>query len=113
MQGFLNLQIITFLLHLHLEERPLYLLRHGESEFNLENRIGGDPSISEDGKKFAKLLNKFFVKEKEAIGGDKKFLVNTSTLKRAIETASYLDTESGIYDFKAPLKMLEEINAGI
>ena len=67
-QGFLNLQIITFLLHLHLEERPIYLMRHGESEFILEDRVGGDPSITEDGKKFSELLNKFFEKEKESIG---------------------------------------------
>ena len=111
-QGFLNLQILTFLLHLHLDDRPLYLLRHGESEFNLENRIGGDPSLTEKGKKFAKMLHSFFIEEHKKVGWD-KFIVNTSSLKRAVETGSFLDESSGIYSFKPSLKVLDEINAGI
>lgn len=111
-QWFLNLQIMTFLLHLHLEERPFYLLRHGESEFNLEDRIGGDPSLSVKGQAFAKLLNKFFEEEKKTITGD-KFIVNTSTLKRTIETAEFLDNTNEIFDIKTPLKILDEIHAGI
>lgn len=111
-QGFLNLQIITFLLHLHLEERPLYLMRHGESEFNVEDRIGGDPSLTTKGKEFSKLLNKFFEEEQKTLGCS-KFIVNTSTLNRSVETASFLNLESGIYDLKPPLKLLDEINAGI
>lgn len=110
--GYLNLQIITFLLHLHLEDRPLYFMRHGESEYNLENRIGGNPGLSEQGKKFSKLLNDFFEKEKEKINCE-KFVVNTSTLTRTTETASYLDTTKGLYQIKNPVKILDEINAGI
>ena len=111
-QGFLNLQILTYLLHLHLEDRPLYLARHGESEFNLEGRIGGDASITERGKKFAKMLNEFFIEEHKKVGWD-KFIVNTSTLKRAIETGEFLDESTGIYSKKPSLKVLDEINAGI
>lgn len=111
-QGFLNLQILTFLLHLHLQDRPLYLLRHGESEFNVVGRIGGDPSLTENGMKFAKMLHQFFLEEQKKVGCD-KFIVNTSTAKRAMETASCLDEASGIYGFKPPLKLLDEINAGL
>lgn len=67
-QGFLNLQILTFLLHLHLEDRPLYLLRHGESEFNTAGRIGGDPPLTENGQKFGRMLHKFFLEEQKKIG---------------------------------------------
>lgn len=111
-QGFLNLQIVTFLLHLHLAERPLYFLRHGESEFILEDRIGGDPSITSDGIKFSKLLNKFFEKENEELKGE-KFTVYTSTLKRTIQTAKNLNREADLYDIQKPLKLLDEIHAGI
>lgn len=112
LQGFLNLQIITFLIHLHLEERPLYLVRHGESEFHKQNRIGGDPCLTEDGVKFSKMLNKFFEDEQKSIGCE-KFIVNTSTKKRCVETASYLNEESGIFDIRTPLRLLDDINAGI
>jgi 6-phosphofructo-2-kinase/fructose-2,6-biphosphatase 2 len=111
-KGYLNLQIITFMLHLHLEDRPLYFMRHGESEFNIEDRIGGNPSLTNKGREFSKLLNNFFEKEKKKINCD-KFLVNTSTMNRTIETASYLDDESGLFDIKKTVKILDEINAGI
>ena len=93
-QGYLNLKIMTFLLNLHLEDRPLYLLRHGESEFNVENRIGGDASLTEKGIKFGKLLNEFFEDEKTKIECD-KFILNTRTLNRSKQTAAQLDLEKG------------------
>jgi len=111
-QGFLNLQIITFLLHLHLEERSFYLVRHGESAFHPDSRIGGDPSLTEKGIKFCKMLDKYFEEEQKTIGCD-KFIVNSSTLKRSTETVDNLNSESGIYDIKPPLKLLDDINAGI
>jgi len=42
-----------------------------------------------------------------------KFLVYTSKSKSSVETASYLDKESGLFDIKKPIKILNEINAGI
>jgi len=59
---------MTFILNLHLEDRPIYLLKHGESEYNVHKRIGGDPSLTENGINFSKLLNKFFEDEQKAIG---------------------------------------------
>eukprot|EP00117_Sycon_ciliatum_P019943 scpid78341/ scgid17916/ 6-phosphofructo-2-kinase/fructose-2,6-bisphosphatase 4; 6PF-2-K/Fru-2,6-P2ase testis-type isozyme; 6-phosphofructo-2-kinase; Fructose-2,6-bisphosphatase len=103
---------MTFVLNLHLVDRPLYFLRHGESEYNLEERIGGDPCITKRGEEFSKLLNKFFEQEKKNNIGE-TFIVNTSTLKRSIQTASFLDTSSNLFDIKKPVKMLDEINGGI
>ena len=37
-------------------ERVLYISRHGESLYNLENRIGGNPSLSPQGFKYARAL---------------------------------------------------------
>ena len=38
------------------EGRTIYLSRHGESEYNLENRIGGDSSLSQRGQQYAQAL---------------------------------------------------------
>ena len=38
----------------------VYLVRCGESEFNEQNLIGGDSSLSERGKKFASALSEYF-----------------------------------------------------
>ena len=34
-------QICTFLMNMHLEKRPIWLTRHGQSVYNMESRIGG------------------------------------------------------------------------
>ena len=38
------------------EGRVLYISRHGESMYNLDNRIGGNPSLSPRGKQYARAL---------------------------------------------------------
>ncbi len=40
--------------------RTLYLTRHGESEFNLVDRIGGDSPLAERGLAYARVLGKYF-----------------------------------------------------
>jgi broad specificity phosphatase PhoE len=37
-------------------KRNIYLSRHGQSMFNIDDRIGGDPDLSELGMKYAKSL---------------------------------------------------------
>ena len=44
--GFLRTKIVSFLMNLHTSPRPVYLIRHGESEFNVKNLIGGGESAS-------------------------------------------------------------------
>jgi len=36
-------------MNLHIYPRPIYLTRHGESTFNVQSRIGGDPGLTELG----------------------------------------------------------------
>lgn len=86
--------------------RIIYLIRHGESAYNTEDRVGGDSNLTEKGIGFAKSLHDFFVKE---IDG-KEVSVLTSTLKRTIQTASYIDLP-GVKPIS--LKVLDEINAGV
>lgn len=57
--GFIESKLVSFCMNIHMEPRVIILMRHGQSEFNLEDRIGGDPDLTEDGKLFAKNLAKF------------------------------------------------------
>ena len=56
----LQSRMVYFLMNLHLKKRNIYICRHGESEFNVQGRIGGDPELSSQGKKVnSKLWNKY------------------------------------------------------
>eukprot|EP00126_Sphaerothecum_destruens_P003738 Sdes_comp17523_c0_seq1m6757 len=109
--GYLPGQIISFLMNMHLKERPIYLSRHGESVYNVEGRIGGDSSLSNRGSLYAQALTKFLQKQRCLCfeGGESKDVcVFTSSLKRTIETAQHLPP---FYNFfQTPL--LNELYAG-
>ena len=63
--------------------KNLYLIRHGETYFNLENRIGGDSDLTENGTAQAKALAEYFKKKKIP-------LIFTSQRKRTIQTAEHI-----------------------
>lgn len=85
--------------------RSLFLIRHGETYFNLENRIGGDSPLTERGKEQAHMLGRHFSNKRIP-------KIFTSTKRRSIETAEII----GSYQ-KNPeiiqLKEFDEINSGI
>jgi predicted kinase len=83
--GYLPSRIAFFLANLHITPRPVVLTRHGESEFNVAGRIGGDTSLTERGAGFAERFGRWaptFL--------DRPPQVWTSTLRRTIETAASL-----------------------
>uniref|UniRef100_A0A803W3Q9 6-phosphofructo-2-kinase/fructose-2,6-biphosphatase 3 n=1 Tax=Ficedula albicollis TaxID=59894 RepID=A0A803W3Q9_FICAL len=84
-QDHIQSRIVYYLMNIHVQPRTIYLCRHGESEFNLKGRIGGDSGLSNRGKKFAEALNKF-VEEQNL----KDLKIWTSQLKRTIQTAEAL-----------------------
>ena len=57
--GFLRTKIVSFVMNLQRTTTPIYLCRHGESEFNLMGLLGGDSALSERGLLFGKALNEF------------------------------------------------------
>merc|ERR1719323_326346 len=83
------------------EGRTLYLSRHGESEYNVDDRIGGDPDITERGQKYARALGAYFM---SADIPDLK--VWTSTLVRTHQTAANVPAP------KLSFQELNEIDAG-
>src|SRR5207302_8235993 len=53
-EGYLSSRLAFFLMQIRPTERPIWLSRHGESESNLVDRIGGDAALTERGRKYAK-----------------------------------------------------------
>ena len=84
----------------------IILSRHGESEYNVENRIGGNPSLSLNGVKYAKSLGNFCTNNSNWVP---KTCI-TSTKKRTIETCSYIENYMKSID---QYPELDEINAGV
>uniref|UniRef100_A0A803Y755 6-phosphofructo-2-kinase domain-containing protein n=1 Tax=Meleagris gallopavo TaxID=9103 RepID=A0A803Y755_MELGA len=101
-QDHIQSRIVYYLMNIHVQPRTIYLCRHGESEFNLKGKIGGDSGLSNRGKKFAQALNKF-VEEQNL----KDLKVWTSQLKRTIQTAEALQLPYEQW------KALNEIDAGV
>jgi len=79
----------------------IFITRHGESTYNIENRLGGNPSLSEKGKEYARNLKTYI---EEQYDFPQKCI--TSTKKRVLETIYWKK------DFTSD-KKLDEINAGV
>jgi broad specificity phosphatase PhoE/predicted kinase len=101
--GYLSSRLVSFLVNLHNVPRPIWLTRHGQAEFNVVERIGGNTHLSALGKSYAHNLKRFY-DESIAPFGDIELW--TSTLVRTQETAEILG--------KKPLqwRALNEIEAG-
>jgi broad specificity phosphatase PhoE/predicted kinase len=85
--------------------KNLFLLRHGETAFNLENRIGGDSPLTENGVAQARGLASYFQRKKIPV-------IFTSEKKRTIQTAvpiKALQKRCAII----PLKDFDEIDSGV
>jgi len=92
-------RIASFVMNLHVTPRTFWLTRHGQSQFNLQNRVGGDSSLSGQGLEYARSLKGFF----ESRQVDE---IWSSTLTRTIETAA------PVFGPRRQWKALDEIYAG-
>ncbi|KAK4237268.1 hypothetical protein C8A03DRAFT_16185 [Achaetomium macrosporum] len=105
-QDYLQSRIVYFLMNLHIRPRSVWLSRHGESQLNLEGRIGGDSLLSHRGEEYARKLPELV---RESVGSDRPLTVWTSTLKRTIATARHLPKHYNQLQWKA----LDELDAGV
>ena len=94
-------RILFYLLNLHTKPRRIWLTRHGQSAFNIEERIGGDPELTPAGELYAHRLAEWM---HENCPSD--LTVWTSTLRRTIHTGKYIAAP------KIHLRSLDEIDAG-
>ena len=110
--GYLESKLVSYLANLHTQNRSIYFCRHGESEFNVKELLGGDPNLSVKGEKFPVGLARYFTKEFE--NSNNKPLLYCSTLKRTIQTCKILQKESNnLFENFIQLKILDEIDTGI
>ncbi|CAH0389089.1 unnamed protein product [Bemisia tabaci] len=102
LNGFLQNQILSYVSNFRPAPRTYYFSRHGESEFNVLGRVGGDADLSCRGRKYAASLARYF--NDAGISG---LHIWTSEKKRTKQTAQ---------NIKAPkehLAALNELDAGI
>jgi broad specificity phosphatase PhoE len=94
---------------LHTMPRTFYLTRHGQSEYNLSGKIGGDSGLSPNGLEYAKRLAKYAeenigIKEEIDENGTKTKVSQparlwTSTLIRTKETAQFIKHNELEYEY--------------
>lgn len=85
--------------------KHLYLVRHGETYFNLEDRIGGDSSLTKNGIRQAEALGEYFSKKEIPV-------IFTSTMARTIETAEPIWKKQKKCTI-IPLTEFNEIDSGV
>lgn len=93
-------RITNYLANLSVVPRTIWVSRHGESEYNVEGRIGGNSALSERGVAYSRALADFFAERPLT-------RVWTSTLRRTRQTASALGV------VHSPRRNLDEIDAGV
>ncbi|RAL08568.1 putative vacuolar morphogenesis protein AvaB [Aspergillus homomorphus CBS 101889] len=108
-KDYLSSRLVYYIQNLHIKPRSIWLSRHGESEYNLTGKIGGDSNISERGEAYAKALPGLL--KKSGVPPNTKIVIWTSTLKRTIQTARHLAAETGFE--KLEWKALDELDSGV
>ena len=106
--GFLRTKIVSFMMNLHTEPRPIYITRHGESDFNIRGLIGGDSGLSTRGVQFAKALGEFMLTEELPKQDASVLSVWSSTMRRARETAKEIPSKRYV-----EWRSLREIEVGV
>lgn len=100
--GPLPSKILYYISNFRPMPKTLYFSRHGESEFNVLGRIGGDASLSPRGNQYAACLARHF--NQEGISG---LRVWTSDKKRTKQTAAGINAPS------EAIAALNELDAGV
>lgn len=102
--GYVASRLVSFLVNLHNVPRPIWLTRHGQAEYNVIGRIGGNTHLSELGRRYAENLKRFY--DERITATTDKVEVWTSTLVRTHETAAILGRQT------LQWRALNEIEAG-
>ena len=102
MRAYLAQRIVQFLTATHPTAHKIYLCRHGESEYNVTGRLGGNSPLTQKGVAFAEILGRFALEkicgmaEDESTGAwvetpsTRRSRLWTSSLIRTIQTAQFI-----------------------
>ena len=104
--GAVPARAVFFLMNLQTRTRTVWLTRHGESVFNVEDRVGGDSDLSPRGVAYARSLAAF-MESRRAAEDEAEIVVWTSQLRRTVQTAAYLPETPSAW------RALNEIEAGV
>jgi 6-phosphofructo-2-kinase/fructose-2,6-biphosphatase 2 len=114
-RGYLLGKIATYVSCLRINKQRIYLTRHGQSEYNCDNRIGGDSGLTNNGMVYAQQLADF-VEEKGLAKPEIKARLWTSTLRRTAETIQFFPSNivQGWQVLRPKIwPCLDEIHAGV
>jgi broad specificity phosphatase PhoE len=93
MHGYLRMRVAQFLSVLRPWKHTIYLSRHGESTYNVEKKLGGDPPLTSAGDEYAKRLGTYAVhciQTDQRTGNKVAARLWTSSLQRTEQTAAYI-----------------------
>jgi len=93
MHGYLRMRVAQFLSVLRPWKHTVYLSRHGESTYNVEKKLGGDPGLSTAGEEYARQLGSFAehcIQTNARTGKKVAARLWTSSLQRTELTAAYI-----------------------
>lgn len=87
------------------EVKNLFLIRHAQTQYNIEDRIGGDPGLTARGKEQAEALGQFFSRKKIS------YIFTSSKIrtKRTAEAIARMQEDCRII----ALREFDEISAGV
>eukprot|EP00796_Vickermania_ingenoplastis_P002249 gene2249-1409_t len=129
-EGYLASRIVSYLMNISQKkiQHPIYFVRHGQSCYNLEDRIGGNPLLTEQGMKDSAALLEFLDSLKRHLAEEEhgdaagsagsaadadtsRLEIWTSQLQRAIQTAELSERLLNIKTLR--WSSLNEIHAGV
>jgi len=92
MRGYLPMRIVQFLSNIHTHKHTIYLTRHGQSDYNVLGKLGGNPGLSPAGQEYAKHLGAFAEASicRNENGEEVPARLWTSSLQRTINSAKHI-----------------------
>ena len=90
--GVLESEVIFYLLNVHIHPRKIWLCIHGETDYDVQGILGGDPDLNDRGVQFSKVLHDF-INEKSK---DEKVSILCDTSHRVYQTVRPLQYEYNI-----------------
>merc|ERR1711974_133391 len=87
------MRIAQYVSHLHPRSHTIYLTRHGQSTYNLKQKIGGNPGLTPAGEEYATWLGEWI--PENICGGTEpsqqaRCRLWTSSMKRTIDTSRHI-----------------------
>jgi len=100
--GYLQSQVMYYLMNIHMQGRSLYITVHGECGYNVDKEVGGSSGLTEAGHKYAEALQDYV--KKENIKENLK--IWTSSQTGPLETAKCIEGTSEVW------RALDYLNVG-